>query len=233
MESTLMRLSTLRQNPYGLSFLLFLVAGLAAPVSFAQDESTDEDEPSGERKRISFSVLGRYTRIDRDRFEGVYSDNGLPALTPHVASWGLLAHWTSPEGWQLGLAGFGLGSVREAGTAEATYGMDYAAVYLAKDFVPADSLDFSLGALLGGGSANLVIFSPGRDGRIEQGFFSIEPLVSVQTRVARFLKFGVMGSYFVPVRGSTIAKGDALGLADIVDHHWSVGLQLTFGRFGD
>ena len=127
------------------------------------------------------------------------------------------------------IGGMGMGlindNIREPGPTGRQLTMGYGGLYLEQMFAPSKLVHVSVGTLLGGGGASWMDRQDRRVQTPTDGFFVIEPELSIEVNVTRFLRIGLTGSY------RRISGLDLVGLpSDQLDGPMG-GLSFKFGRF--
>lgn len=116
-------------------------------------------------------------------------------------------------------------NIREAGANGRQLTMGYGGLYLEQMFAPTKVIHVAVGTLLGGGGASWMDRQDRRVQTPTDGFFVIEPEVSIEVNVTRFLRIGLTGSY---------RRISGLGLAGLPTGTFNGptgGVAFKFGRF--
>lgn len=127
------------------------------------------------------------------------------------------------------IAGMGAGlvndNIREPGGTGRQLNMGYGGLYLEQMIAPNRLLHLSVGTLLGAGGASWIDRFDRRIQTPTDGFFVVEPEVSVEVNVTRFLRVGVTGTY------RSVSGLDLPGLPTAQLSGVTGGLSFKFGKF--
>jgi hypothetical protein len=131
------------------------------------------------------------------------------------------------RGFTIGGMGMGLvnDNIREPAPGSRQLMMGYGGLYVEQMLAPSKLVHVSVGALLGGGGASWVDRLDRRIQTPSDGFFVVEPEVSLEVNVTRFFRLGLTGSY---------RYLDGLGLSGLPTDQLNGpmgGVSFKFGRF--
>ncbi len=214
--------------------LLFaLLFAFTVPAFAMEDAKNPPDEECREgwrHSQFSVAIGPAWVHVLQDNYTPAFVNNGFKTPGKDRIGLDFLAYWSTESHWQIGLGVDSFSFEQDNGSWSADYSNSVIGVYAAKNFSGSTDYDITVGALLGINNAEVTVLSNNQNGRLQENAAVIAPSVGYATRVGRFIKLGLRGSYFVPFGESTQLNGQNLGIEKIGARGFLLAFQVILGR---